>query len=120
MTTLTETGHPGGFILSVANGHRSFANITVATGQNLKAGAVIATVAGKAVELDPTDVSYGGDTPTGILFAITDATSADVAAAAVVRDAEVNGNELVWPAGISANDKATAITALAALGILVR
>lgn len=120
MTTLTEQGHAGGFILSIANGNRSFANITVASGENLKAGAVYALVGGKAVALDPTDISYGADAPAGILFDATDATLAEKAAAAVVRDAEVNSNELVWPTGISANDKATAVTALAALGILVR
>lgn len=120
MSTKTETGHAGGFILSVANGHRSFANITVASGENLQAGAVYGLVGGKAVEFDPDDVSYGAGTVKGILFDATDASSADTAAAGVVRDAEVNGLELVWKTGISANDKATAITALAALGIIVR
>lgn len=119
MTTKTETGHAGGFILSVANGHRSFANITVASGENLKAGAVYGLVGGEAVEFDPDDVSYGAGTVIGIIFADTDATLAAAAAAAVVRDAEVNANELVWKTGISANAKATAVTALAALGIIV-
>lgn len=120
MTTLTETGHAGGFILSVANGHRSFENIVVASGENMKAGEVYGEVADKKVPFDPDDVSYGAGTVKGILFADTDATDADTAAAGVVRAAEVNGNELVWPTGISANAKATAITALAALGIIVR
>jgi len=120
MSTLTEQGHAGGFILSVANGHRSFANETVASGENMQAGEVYAKVAGKVVPLDPSDASYGGDTVAGILFAATDASTADQAAAGVVRDAEVNGNELVWPDGITANQKTTAIAALAALGIVVR
>jgi hypothetical protein len=120
MSTLTETGHAGGFILSVANGNRSFANITVASGENMQAGEVYGLVAGDAVPFDPDDVSYGAGTVAGILFADTDASSADTAAAGVVRDAEVNGNELVWKTGISGGDKATAITALAALGIIVR
>lgn len=44
--------------------------------------------------------------------------SADIAA--IVRGAEVNGNCIAWPTGISAADKANAVQALAALGIIVR
>jgi hypothetical protein len=120
MTIQTEQGHAGGFILSVANGKRSFTNITVASGENLQAGAVYALVGGEAVALDTGDISYGADAPAGILFAAIDATLAATPGVGVTRDAEVNTNELVWPTGISANDKATAVTALAALGIIVR
>lgn len=40
--------------------------------------------------------------------------------AAIVRDAEANGNCIAWPAGITAEQKADAIQALADLGIIVR
>lgn len=40
--------------------------------------------------------------------------------AAVVRDCEVNGGELTWPAGITVNQKATATRQLADLGVIVR
>lgn len=55
MTTLTETRHAFGFLMSEANFHRSSDNIIVVSGQNLGAGAVIAktvtagTVTGAAV-----------------------------------------------------------------------
>jgi len=120
MTTQTEQGHAGGFILSVANGKRSFKNVTVASGENMQAGEVYAEVGGYAVPFDTADSSGGADTVAGILFDAVDATAAAVAGVGVVRDAEVNTNELVWPTGISANDKATAVTALGALGIIVR
>jgi hypothetical protein len=40
--------------------------------------------------------------------------------AAITTDAEVNGNILTWPAGITAPQKATAIAALAAAGIGIK
>lgn len=56
----------------------------------------------------------------GILFDNVDATSADIEAVAYVRDCEVNGSEITWPAGISADDKTAAIAQFAARGIIVR
>lgn len=40
--------------------------------------------------------------------------------AGIVRDAEVNGNCIAWPSGITAEQKADATQELAALGIIVR
>lgn len=120
MSTKTEQGHAGGFIISKATGNRSLENIIVASGETMQAGEVYASVGGFAVPFDASDSSGGADTVAGILYAPTDASSAALAAAGVERDAEVNTNELVWPTGISVNDKATAVTALAALGIIVR
>ena len=48
------------------------------------------------------------------------ASSAALLGAVVMRDSEVNGNELVWPASQSAANKALAVDQLAALGIIVR
>lgn len=120
MSTLTEKGHAGGFILSVANGNRSFKTVTVASGESLAAGQVFALVGGFAVAFDESDSTGGADTVAGVLFDAADATDAAVDANAVVRDAEVNGNELVWPTAIIAGDKTDAIDALAVLGIIVR
>ena len=44
----------------------------------------------------------------------------DLHLAILVRDAEVNGNLLKWPAGMVQGEKSAAIAALAALGIIVR
>jgi hypothetical protein len=44
MTTKTEALHPGEFILSEAEGSRSRDTVTILSGQNLKAGAVIGKV----------------------------------------------------------------------------
>jgi hypothetical protein len=117
MTTKTETGHAGGFILSVANGHRSFGNVTVPDGEVLVAGQPFALIDDEAVAYDQDDSTGGADEPAGIMF---DDATGPVVANAVRRDAEVNGNELVWPDDITDEEKADAIVVLAGLGIIVR
>jgi hypothetical protein len=67
-----------------------------------------------------TSATNGTQTAAGILYAAVDATAADKPCVVIARAAEVNGNELIWPASISAGNKANAIAALKALGILVR
>lgn len=54
------------------------------------------------------------------LYDVTTGAGETAAVAAIVRDAEINGNELEWPAGITADQKAAAIAQLAASGIIVR
>ena len=64
---------------------------------------------------------FDSQIPGGILWdAVTTGASADGAAVAIVRDAEVNGGDLVWSADIEAGEITTATTHLAALGIIVR
>lgn len=124
MTTLTETGHAAGFLLSEANGNRSRDTITVASGQNLKAGAVL----GKITSGSPTGeykyydngASDGSQAAAAILLDDVDASAGDVKAAAILRDAEVNGDELVYDSGQNDAAKIAALADLLALGILVR
>lgn len=121
VTKIVETGHAGGFIISEANGHRSRENVTIASGANLKAGAVlgILTSGGAYAHFD-NDASDGTQTAAGILIADCDASAAAKAAAIIRRDAEVNGDELVWASSEDDADKAAGITELASLGIIVR
>lgn len=81
----------------------------------------IAVTAGtyKYKEYDPTDAD-GGQRVAGVLYDSVDATGADAAGVALVRDAEVREADLQWFAGASAAQKATAKDALAAMGIIVR
>jgi hypothetical protein len=79
----------------------------------------VAAGSGKYKILTPA-AQDGSQTAAGILLAPVDATSADQACAVVARVAEVNSNELTWPGGISAGDKAAAIAKLAAADVLVR
>lgn len=120
-TTLTENPHAGGFILSEANGKRSRENVTIAEGENLKAGAVLGKLtSGGAYAHFDNDASDGTQTAMGILIAPCDASDGAVEAAIIARDAEVLGEELVWADSEDETDIAAGITELASLGIIVR
>ena len=111
------------FILSLANGDRSMENVTIESGAGeLEAGTVLGvkTASGKYVAYDPT-ASDGSETAAAIIYAGVDATSADEAAAAVVRDAEIIREALRWGANVTTDaQKDTAIAQLSALGIVAR
>ena len=51
---------------------------------------------------------------------VTTGANADGSVVAIVRDAEVNGAELVWPSDIEAGEITAAIAQLAAVGIIAR
>jgi len=102
----------GGLAFTLADGSADFAvgdsfTITVAAGS------------GNYAPHDTSGVD-GREVAAAILFDVVDATSASKAGVAIVRDAEVNGNEITWKTGISAGDKAAGIAALAAAGVIVR
>lgn len=121
MTVKTEGYHAGHFMVSDANGRRSREEITIAEGQVLKAGAVLAlnTDTGKyeAYSNDGTSVTAAA---AAILWDNVDATDGDVQATAIVRDAEVNLAELQFGDGEDTGDREAAIADLKALGIIAR
>lgn len=119
MTTKTEKGYPGEGIFSEANGNRSRESVIVADGQTLKANQIVATVANKVVALNPVAVD-GSEAATGMLFADVTASGADARGVAIVRDAELQEDAIVWPDGITDPQKAVAITELEALGLIIR
>jgi len=112
---------------SAYNGTRSI-NITVADGSNdwLVGDIIPVNVAyldGESVlkyEAYDQDGTDGSQVAAGILYGPKIGTTGGVAAAGVVRDAEVNAHLLTWPSDITADEKAKAITQLAALGITLR
>lgn len=114
MTTFLEGPHTAAFFVSEANGTLSRESIIVASGQDLAAGAVLGQITAdstyRAVQPGATD---GSEVAAGILYAAVDATLAAQAGAAVVRLAEVNLLELVWPDGITGGQKTTALSELA-------
>jgi len=96
--------------------------VTLAAGHNLTLGTVVATdtATGKIAPLDPSDTGSLNQA-TGVLINDCDATSADNPdALVVVRHAVVLRDALIWPAAITAEQKAAAIAQLRDLGILVR
>lgn len=72
---------------------------------------------GSAVGLDLTAVD-GTQIAAGFTIAAYDATAGALPGVAVVRDAVIDPLNLVWPAGISAGQKITALDQLAAKGIV--
>jgi hypothetical protein len=121
MPVLTEGRYAGEFIVSEGNGRISRETITVLSGQNLQAGAVLGkvTASGKYKALDPA-AADGSQSAAVILYEAVDASAADAEGVAVVRLAEVNAAELVWPAGITSGQKTTALGQLATLTIIAR
>jgi len=121
MPVLTEGRFAGEFLVSEGNGRISRESITVLSGQTLEAAAVLGkvTASGKYKVLDPAAVD-GSEVATGILYDAVDASAADAEGVAVVRLAEVNAAELVWPEGITGGEQTTALGELAALTIIAR
>lgn len=102
----------GGLAFTLADGSTDFIAgdrfvITVAAGS------------GKYKEYNPGNAD-GSQIAAGVLFDAVDASAADKAGVAYVRDCEVNGAELVWFSGASGGQKTTGKTGLALLGIVSR
>jgi hypothetical protein len=62
----------------------------------------------------------GSEAAAGILYDAVDASAADAEGIAIVRVAEINAAELVWPAAITAPQQTTALGELTALTIIAR
>ena len=96
--------------------------VTVAVGQNLELGSVVGrlTATGKVKRLDPA-ATDGTEQPAGILLGASDATLIERDDALLLaRHGIVASHAVTWPAGITAEQKATAIAALEGRGILIR
>lgn len=109
------------FLLREANGSRSRDNLTIASGNTVKPGEVcsIVTATGQVVPLNAAGAD-GSETAAVIPLYGYDAENAAVMGAFASRDCEVIEDALIWPNGISAGDKASAIADLAARGIIIR
>jgi hypothetical protein len=94
---------------------------TVAAGQNLGIGTVVGrkSADGKLYALNPT-ANDGTESAIGILIEDVDATLIDKTGVILARHAVVADKYVVWPAGITAPQKASAISQLDARGILIR
>jgi hypothetical protein len=110
MPVLNEGRYAGEFVVSEGNGKIS-----------REAGAVLGkvTASGKYKALDPAAVD-GSEAAAGILYDAVDASAADAEGVAIVRLAEVNAAELVWPEGITGGEQTTALGELATLNIIAR
>jgi hypothetical protein len=114
VTTVHEYGHAGGFILSEAPGQLSRENVTLLSGEVVKAGAVLKLSSTKYVAFD------GTGTAVAVSINSVDASAGDKLIAVIRRNAEVNGYELQFPAASPPVDSDTAVAGLLAEKIIVR
>lgn len=123
--TVTQARRAWGFLLSEANGQRSRENGTLAQAAgHVAAGTVLQLSGGKLIAFTADPLLSSGRPTTeavGILGQDSDATGGDVAVAYLARSAEVNVNELVYPAETTAGgEKAATTSSLKLLGIIPR
>jgi hypothetical protein len=119
-TTATEGFHAGEALLSEAPGTLSRTTVTIASGNNLGANAVVGkiTATGKYADYDNV-ASDGTQAAAGVLLYAVDATSADATGVIIDRLAEFKADALDW--GGNDGTGVTAGTAdLLALHIKVR
>lgn len=110
-------------ILSEANGHRSRETVTMLSGQNLKAGAVLGIVTASSkykIADNVTPAADGSQTAKAVLLADCDATAGDKPCLVLRRDAEVKVGALNYMAGASPAQKALLHGHLATEGVIVR
>jgi biotin carboxylase len=122
---LSEQRHPGEFVLTEANGRLSRDEITIASGSGvIYPGHVLGMITGsgeyKPAMLVASD-SDGAQVASAIALYGCDATSSSQTISAITREAEVNGNTLVYHASIdTAAHRAEKIADLASKHIIVR
>ena len=121
MATLTESKHPGGFLVWEALRDYTRETITLATG-TLEPGTVLGriTASGAYAAHDPAAID-GTETAAALLWGKADASAGGVPAVALVRGpAIVNRHDLVFAGTPSEAEINAAHVALMAAGILVR
>lgn len=122
MPVINELNNLGDLLKYEAPNMYSRDQATVAAGQNLPIGAVVGrnTATAKLNAVNPT-ANDGTEVAVGVLASNVDASLIDREDAILIaRHAIVARNALVWPAGVTAAQKATAIAQLESRGILVR
>jgi hypothetical protein len=118
---LNEPLRTAEFLVSEANGSQSREVGVMQGGVAVPAGTVLGkiTATGVFVPLAPA-AADGTQNAAGVLYQSVAATELAVARTYIARWAEVNGNVITWPSGITGPQKTTALGQLTTLGILVR
>lgn len=122
MPVLTNPSPNASAAFSEAPGTFSRDQIVIVSGAGvLAAGTVLGkiTASGKYA-LHDAALSDGREVADAVLYATVDATSADAPAVAWTRNIEAVNSELIFKSGISAPNRAAAVTALAAKRIIIR
>ena len=121
MPAITEGNNLGDLLKYEAPNLFSRESIIVAAGANLALGAVLGkvTASGKYVLLAPA-ATDGSQTAAAVLLGEAAAASADAKGLIIARHGILADHAVVWPAGITAPQKAAALGQLESRGILVR
>ncbi len=121
MPVLNEQNHLGDWLKYEAESLYSRDEVVVVSGQDLATGTVVGiiTASGKVTQLAPA-ASDGSENTAGLLLLPVDASLADKGGVIIARHAICSDMKLIWPVGITAPQKTTAIGQLKTLGILVR
>jgi len=122
MPAITQANNLGDLLKYEAPNLYSRDRVSVAAGQNLELGAIVAivTASGKIKRFDPS-AADGTQVPAGVMLADCDASLIDREDGLLVaRHAIVAEHALVWPVGVTPSEKASAIANLKSLGVLVR
>ncbi|WP_264707725.1 head decoration protein [Wolbachia endosymbiont (group B) of Agriphila straminella] len=121
MTCITEQNNLGDLLKYEASSLYSRDQITVAKGQNLKLGAVVAkkTDDGFIKALNPT-ATDGTQTAVGVITTDIHSKNSDIKGVIITRSAMLADHAIVWPTGITEEQKAAAIKQLEGRGIIVR
>ena len=121
MTVVIEPNNLGDLLKFEAPSLYSREEITVAQGQNLTLGTLVGqeseTDLIKALNPAATD---GTQNALGALIADADASSANIKAVIVTRDAILADHAVVWPTTITLEQKTAAIKQLEARGVIIR
>lgn len=122
MPVFTETNRLGDVLKREFDPLLNRETVTLISGQNLKCGAVLGqiTASGKYT-LHAAAAVDGSQNARAVLLFDTDASGGDTKAVVLARGpAVVSDAALIFAGGISAPNRATAVAALAALGIVAR
>ncbi len=121
MTCISEQNNLGDLLKYEASSLYSRDQITVAKGQNIKLGAVVAkkTDDGFIRVLNPAGTD-GTQTAIGVITSDVNSKDGDTKAIIITRIALLADHAVVWPANITEEQKAAAIKQLEARGIIIR
>ncbi len=122
MTAITEGLNLGDLLKYEAPNLYSRDQVTVASGQTLRLGAVVGvvTATGKVKQIDPS-ATDGSQYAAGVLMQPCDAALIDREDALMVaRHAIVADHALAWPVAITLAEKQSVVLQLKSLGVLVR
>lgn len=122
MTTFTEGFEISDVLKREFDPLHNREEVVIASGNNLKTGAVLGKIAasGKYAPYDDNNAD-GTQAAVAILLEDVDASAADARGVILARGpAVVNDKRLVWAGSVLAAEKITAAADLAALGIVIR